>query len=134
MHITFDFATKDDCLDKMVPSDLRQLVSERDHAIKERDALAAQVGTLRSALDSVVNYKFGETYAHMLPAKKALESTPAACLAQVRAEAVRDFIYWGQREVDPEFCEFIDCSEEFIRLGLPSLPREGDESIQQEND
>ena len=31
--ITFEFATQDDCLDKMVPSDLRKLVKERDHAI-----------------------------------------------------------------------------------------------------
>jgi hypothetical protein len=30
MNIDFNFATKDDCLDKMVPSDLRQLVRERD--------------------------------------------------------------------------------------------------------
>jgi hypothetical protein len=31
MDITFEFATRDDCLDKMVPSDLRQLVAERDN-------------------------------------------------------------------------------------------------------
>lgn len=30
MDITFEFATRDDCLDKMVPSDLRQVVAERD--------------------------------------------------------------------------------------------------------
>lgn len=29
-EITFEFACMDDCLDKMVPSDLRQLVAERD--------------------------------------------------------------------------------------------------------
>jgi hypothetical protein len=29
-EITFDFACRDDCLDKIVPSDLRQLVAERD--------------------------------------------------------------------------------------------------------
>ncbi len=30
MSVTFEFATHDDCLDKMVPSDLRDLVAERD--------------------------------------------------------------------------------------------------------
>lgn len=30
MNITFEFACQDDCLDKMVPSDLRKLVAERD--------------------------------------------------------------------------------------------------------
>jgi hypothetical protein len=29
-EITFEFATQDDCLDRMVPSELRQLVAERD--------------------------------------------------------------------------------------------------------
>jgi hypothetical protein len=30
MDITFEFACQDDCLDKMIPADLRELVSERD--------------------------------------------------------------------------------------------------------
>lgn len=30
MTITFEMACKDDCLDKIIPSDLRQLVVERD--------------------------------------------------------------------------------------------------------
>jgi len=30
MKITFEFATQDDCLDRMVPSDLRVLVAQRD--------------------------------------------------------------------------------------------------------
>ena len=34
MRIEFDFACKDYCLDRMVPSDLRQLVCERDNAEK----------------------------------------------------------------------------------------------------
>lgn len=39
MNIDFEFACQDDCLDKIVPSDLRKLVAERD-------ALAAQVEQL----------------------------------------------------------------------------------------
>lgn len=30
-EITIEFARRDDCLDRMVPSDLRAVVSERDH-------------------------------------------------------------------------------------------------------
>lgn len=30
MNVTFEFACRDDCLDGMVPSDLRMLVAERD--------------------------------------------------------------------------------------------------------
>lgn len=30
VEVTFDFACRDDCLDRMVPSDLRALVAERD--------------------------------------------------------------------------------------------------------
>lgn len=55
--ITFEFATQDDCLERMVPSDLRQLVAERDdlkarlaevereHEIS-RDAMQALCGEL----------------------------------------------------------------------------------------
>ena len=32
MSINFDLACRDDCLDLLVPSDLRQLVAERDRA------------------------------------------------------------------------------------------------------
>jgi len=39
MKITFEFATQDDCLDRMVPSDLRVLVAQRDR-------LQAQVAQL----------------------------------------------------------------------------------------
>lgn len=35
MNIDFEFACQDDCLDKMVPSDLRKLVAERDAALGE---------------------------------------------------------------------------------------------------
>ena len=41
MKITFEFATQDDCLDRMVPSDLRVLVAQRDR-------LQARVAELES--------------------------------------------------------------------------------------
>lgn len=41
-NITFEFATHDDCLDKMVPSDLRLLVGDRDRLITRNRELEAQ--------------------------------------------------------------------------------------------
>lgn len=45
MEIDFDFACRDDCLDQMVPSDLRVLVGQRDKALE-------QVAMLESRLSS----------------------------------------------------------------------------------
>ena len=41
MEITFEFACRDDCLGKMVPSDLRQVVAERDRLRERNEALEA---------------------------------------------------------------------------------------------
>lgn len=45
-EVTFDFACRDDCLDRMVPSDLRALVAERDRLraelAKAKEAIAAE--------------------------------------------------------------------------------------------
>lgn len=43
MNIDFGFATRDDCLERMVPSDLRQLVCERDTAELKAKQLGAKV-------------------------------------------------------------------------------------------
>ena len=43
MNITFDFACRDDCLDGMVPSDLRVLVSQRDKLFKENELLLSKI-------------------------------------------------------------------------------------------
>ena len=58
MKITFEFATQDDCLDRMVPSDLRVLVAQRDRLqarVAELVAVAVSVRDdllLRSEIDS----------------------------------------------------------------------------------
>ncbi|HET8790988.1 MAG TPA: hypothetical protein VFM75_07225 [Modicisalibacter sp.] len=39
LKINFEFACRDDCLDRMVPSDLRRIVSERDQLRAELSAL-----------------------------------------------------------------------------------------------
>lgn len=50
MNITFEFACQDDCLDKMVPSDLRKIVRERDELRAERDQLKADNTVLSEAV------------------------------------------------------------------------------------
>ncbi len=94
MEITFDFACQDDCLDKMVPSDLRQVVSEREQLRsraamleKERDELRARV----AELNTCINHAFHiasvkpQDYAIMM----ALNNNASkAWLLRQRAEAV----------------------------------------------
>lgn len=45
--ITMEFARQDDCLDQMVPSDLRQLIGDKERAEEQCKALAAQVENLK---------------------------------------------------------------------------------------
>jgi len=52
MKITFEIATQDDCLDRMVPSDLRVLVAQRDR-------LQARVAAQQSALNSICTCSWG---------------------------------------------------------------------------
>ncbi|VEF98778.1 hypothetical protein [Pseudomonas aeruginosa] len=46
--IDMEFARRDDCLERMVPSDLRILISERDKAEAETQALREEVAKLRA--------------------------------------------------------------------------------------
>ena len=50
MSIDMDFARRDDCLDNMVPSDLRMLVGERDMAQGQVGDLSMLVRQLVQAL------------------------------------------------------------------------------------
>ena len=54
MNITIEFARRDDCLDKMVPSDLRVLVSERDALQAENKALQEGSDYVRREYKKVV--------------------------------------------------------------------------------
>jgi hypothetical protein len=49
-YINFDFATHDDCLEKMLPSDLRALVAERDHlrALVDKHGICTECGGMYS--------------------------------------------------------------------------------------
>lgn len=55
MKITFEFATQDDCLDKLVPSDLRALVVERDSLIAKLTAVQEVVDHYRTRQVPAVN-------------------------------------------------------------------------------
>lgn len=100
--ITMEFARQDDCLDKMVPSDLRLLVGERD-------ALSAQVEVLRRSILKAYNHQLNvgydnqrgvsEVFSLLGDAFLLAQATPAACLAQVQADAGRAGFIAGY-----EFC------------------------------
>lgn len=52
--VDFEFACQDDCLEKMVPSDLRQLVAERD-ALKFKVAqLTAEINDLQQIYGNIL--------------------------------------------------------------------------------
>jgi len=101
--ITMEFARQDDCLDKMVPSDLRLLVGERD-------ALSAQVEVLRRSILKAYNHQLNvgydnqrgvsEVFSLLGDAFLLAQATPTACLAQVRAEAGRAGFIAGARALE----------------------------------
>jgi hypothetical protein len=54
-YIDINFASRGDCLDNMVPSDLRMLVSERDGLLGQRDNMLLFIKKLVSGNDEVQN-------------------------------------------------------------------------------
>ena len=50
-EIDFEFATKDDCLQKMVPSDLRVIISERDKLREEKVELLEMLESCAKSLE-----------------------------------------------------------------------------------
>ena len=53
--IDFDFACRDDCLDKMVPSDLRQIIGQRDRALARIKELEKEVAGLKRGQQLLVH-------------------------------------------------------------------------------
>ena len=51
MKLDFEFACDDDCLDRIVPSDLRGLIAERDRLSDERDCLSMSNAQLHSMVE-----------------------------------------------------------------------------------
>ena len=54
MNITFEFATQDDCLERMLPSDLRKLVNERDEAQAKLHASKTAIASLQSSIQALI--------------------------------------------------------------------------------
>ena len=54
MDIDFNFSTRDDCLDRMVPSDLRKLVVERDQAEEQVIKLREEAARLRAENERLI--------------------------------------------------------------------------------
>jgi len=71
------FATESEVTDYVAASDYEKLKAERD-------ALAAQVETLLTAIDYVISGRGDYT-----DLSEAMESTPAQCLSDIKAEAAR---------------------------------------------
>lgn len=91
----------------------------------ERKALTAQVEALRNAASHILVQKRPDARRKAFAILTAvIKLTPQQCLNEIKAQAVRDFVYWGTVNLDPEFAEFEDCAETFVGLGCPSIPRE----------
>jgi hypothetical protein len=67
------------------------------------EELAAQVEVLRiAALNAVQSMSGGKAKADL---RDTYDATPAACLAQVKADAVNDFIQFMHSSSDCQLCE-----------------------------
>jgi hypothetical protein len=60
MEITFEFACQDDCLDKMVPSDLRQVVAARDRYKALLEECHTQLHRTHAAIIEFYRWKYGD--------------------------------------------------------------------------
>ncbi|WP_286974943.1 hypothetical protein [Pseudomonas sp.] len=85
MSIDMDFARRDDCMDSLVPSDLRMIIGERDVAL-------GQVGDLSMLVRQLVHALRKAAPDHALPAKavdylkrKGLQGSPMRSPAQSSA-------------------------------------------------
>jgi hypothetical protein len=100
MKITFEFATQDDCLDRMVPSDLRVLVAQRDRlqarlAMLEDFVADAQVDALRALDPDYVPKEVESAMVSLLERCKTItreddpdDIEPGAFITRKQAEAV----------------------------------------------
>lgn len=87
----------------------------------ERDALLAQNHVLITSAKFILDVKLPSSKRKAYAAlADAVNKTPQQHLAEIRANAVRDFVYWGTVTLDPEFAEFKDCAETFASLGCPN--------------
>ena len=81
---------------KLQYSDAQRAIAEIDGLTAERDALAAQVEVLRTQITKAREYlSHVDVNSAGVMLDVALESTPAACLAEVRADAAKEYYQMG---------------------------------------
>jgi hypothetical protein len=125
-EITFDFACQDDCLGKMVPADLRRLVSERDverdaNRIKGREleALRARVAELEAENTKLSAALEGWNYDEYLLANANLRAAIERLLRSVPVAADcpyvdENIVVYRDREWY-ELCAATDAAKEALR-------------------
>lgn len=96
-NIPFEFATHDDCLSKMVPSDLRGLISERDSSI-------AKVHELEVELKAELGHKWTAW------AREQTLHNELSAIKAVQGELVGQFTVSGGRTLNDRV---------FFETGLP---------------
>lgn len=81
MNIDYGFACQDDCLDKMVPSDLRKLVAERDELQAERAALRVERDAAMQEASELATSIWRAEFQQVSP--MTLCDTPAGVISQI---------------------------------------------------
>ena len=99
---------------KLDYSDAQRAIAEIEGLTAERDALQAQVEALSKLHSDLTNADMvfeDDVHSGYLITTEQIDemehllATPAACLAQVRAEAVRDFIEFMHKSSDCNLCD-----------------------------
>jgi hypothetical protein len=130
MKIDFNFATQDGCLDKMVPSDLRQLVRERDELAARAERLRSAIGRFSAGVEPSTEYldaiEASEDDFKIL--SDAFHETPAASLKSIQAKALRDVAYklTFPPIIHDNFSKGYDQAISDVRAAADALEGEGD--------
>lgn len=85
--VTFEFACRDDCLNRMVPSDLRALVAERDRLRAELAEAKEAVAAEREACAELVDGLSSGPYA--LSGREIVEAIRARDISETCAQFIR---------------------------------------------
>ena len=126
MQVTMDFARRDDCLVKMVPSDLRLLVSERDQLQQQLTEAQARVARLEEAIGPLLTY----VHTGIEPdggeidfATGVEEESPRQSLTAIRREAMEEVLEKAKAYLDNTCAD--TCRDYLDRMPLP-IDEEGE--------
>lgn len=96
----------------------QELIAQNAELVAQVEALKHKGRRLVKQAERALDFDIGNYHALKGSAyalDDAIDATPTQHLRDIQAEAVRDFILWGTLRVDPEFAEFKDCAEVFIK-------------------